>query len=48
MKGYGGYLYPLSQKTSRWVKGIQILWVYVWILQTQGFGDSGLEETSDE
>jgi hypothetical protein len=25
------YLYPLSQKTSRWLKGTRILWVYVQI-----------------
>jgi hypothetical protein len=45
MKGYWGYLYPLSQKTSRWVKDTRILRVYVRILQRLGSGDSGLEET---
>jgi hypothetical protein len=47
MKGYGGYLYPLSQKTSRWVKGTRILRVYVRTLRTLGSGDSGLRETTD-
>jgi hypothetical protein len=47
MKGYGGYLYPLSQKTSRWVKDTRILRVYVRILRTPGSGDSGLRETTD-
>jgi hypothetical protein len=47
MKGYGGYLYPLSQKTSCWVKDTRILRVYVWILRTLGFKDSGLSETMD-
>ncbi|PUZ44853.1 hypothetical protein GQ55_8G164200 [Panicum hallii var. hallii] len=46
MKGYGGYLYPLSQKTSRWLKGTRILRVYVRILRTLGSGDSGLRETT--
>jgi hypothetical protein len=42
-----GYLYPLSQKTRRWVKDTRILQVYVWILRTLGSGDSGLREASD-
>jgi hypothetical protein len=46
-EGVWGYLYPLSQKTSRWVKDNRILRVYVRILWTLGFGDSGLGETSD-
>jgi hypothetical protein len=37
VKGYGGYLYPLSQKTSRWLKGTRIL-------RTLEFEDSELEE----
>jgi hypothetical protein len=41
-KGYGGYLYPLSQKTSHWLKGTRILRVYVRILRTLGSGDSKL------
>jgi hypothetical protein len=48
MKGYGGYLYPLSQKTSRWVNDTRILRVYVRIIRTLGSGDSGLRETMDE
>jgi hypothetical protein len=47
MKGYERYLYPLSQKTSRWVKDTRILRVYVRILRTPGSGDSGLRETLD-
>jgi hypothetical protein len=46
MKGYGGYLYTLSQKTSRWLKGVRILRVYIWILRTLGSEDSGLRETT--
>jgi hypothetical protein len=46
-EGVWGYLYPLSQKTSRWVKDIRILQVYVRILRTLGSGDSGLRETTD-
>jgi hypothetical protein len=46
MKGYGGYLYPLSQKISRWVKDTRILRVYVRVLRTLGSGDSGLRETT--
>jgi hypothetical protein len=42
VKGYGRYLYPLSQKTSRWLKGIRILQIYVRILRTLGSGDFGL------
>jgi hypothetical protein len=44
VKGYGGYLYPLSQKTSCWWKGTRILRVYVRILRTLRSGDSGLRE----
>jgi hypothetical protein len=29
VKGYEGYLYPFSQKNSRWRKGTRILRVYV-------------------
>jgi hypothetical protein len=47
MKGYGGYLYPLSHKTSCWVKDTRILRVYVRILRTLGSGDSDLRETTD-
>jgi hypothetical protein len=46
-EGVWGYLFPLSQKTSRWVKDTRILWVYVRILRTLGSGDSGLKETTD-
>jgi hypothetical protein len=46
-EGYGEYLYPLSQKTSRWVNDTRILRVYVRILRTLGSGDSGPRETTD-
>jgi hypothetical protein len=45
-EGVWGYLYPLSQKTSRWVKDTRILRVYVRILRTLGSGDSGLREAT--
>jgi hypothetical protein len=47
MKGVWGYLYPLSQKTSRWVKDTRILRVYVRILRTLWSRDPGLRETTD-
>jgi hypothetical protein len=44
VKGYGEYLYPLSQKTSHCLKGTRILRIYIQILRSLGFGDSGLRE----
>jgi hypothetical protein len=44
IEGVWRYLYPLSQKTSRWLKGTRILQIYVRILRALGSVDSGLKE----